>query len=75
VPIPGERLRFAAELRFVQVLSFPFSVVAACFPLMRLADKLDINLMIAAQRKIEMNERKYPVEKAKGSAKKYTEYV
>ena len=43
--------------------------------LIRLADKLDINLLTAAQRKIEVNERKYPVEKAKGSAKKYTEYV
>jgi hypothetical protein len=42
--------------------------------LIRLADKLDINLITAAQRKIEVNERKYPVEKAKGSAKKYTEY-
>ena len=43
--------------------------------LIRLADKLDINLITAAQRKIEVNELKYPVEKAKGSAKKYTEYV
>jgi dCTP diphosphatase len=39
------------------------------------ADKLDINLITAAQRKIEVNERKYPVDKAKGSAKKYTDYV
>ena len=43
--------------------------------LIRLADKLDINLLTAAQRKIEVNERKYPVEKAKGSAEKYTVYV
>lgn len=41
--------------------------------LIRLADKLDIDLMTAAQRKIEINERKYPVEKARGNAKKYTE--
>ena len=75
VPIPGERTHFAAELRFVQVLSFPCSVVAACFPLIRLADKLDINLLTAAQSKIEVNERKYPVDKAKGCAKKYTELV
>jgi len=32
-------------------------------------------LLTAAQSKIEVNERKYPVEKTKGSAKKYTEYV
>ena len=42
--------------------------------LIRLADQLDINLLTAAQRKIEVNERKYPVEKVKGSAEKYTEY-
>ena len=43
--------------------------------LIRLADKLDINLITAAQRKIEVNERKYPVDKAKGNVKKYTGYV
>ena len=42
--------------------------------LIRLADKLDIDLMTAATSKIELNEKKYPVEKAKGNAKKYTEY-
>ena len=42
--------------------------------LIRLADKLGVNLLAAAQRKIEVNEKKYPVEKVKGSSKKYTEY-
>ena len=41
--------------------------------LIRLADKLDIDLLKVAKNKIEINEQKYPVEKAKGSAKKYTE--
>ncbi len=41
--------------------------------LVRLADKLDVDLINAAQSKIETNERKYPVDKAKGSAAKYTE--
>ena len=41
--------------------------------LIRLADKLEIDLLAAAQNKIEVNERKYPVDKAKGNAKKYTE--
>ena len=41
--------------------------------LIRLADKLDIDLLAAAQSKIEINEQKYPVDKAKGNAKKYTE--
>ena len=42
--------------------------------LIRLADKLKIDLLAAAQSKIEVNERKYPMGKAKGSAKKYTEF-
>jgi len=42
--------------------------------LIRLADKLDIDLLVAAHNKIELNEQKYPVEKAKGNAKKYTEF-
>lgn len=41
--------------------------------LIRLADKLNIDLLTAAQSKIEINEHKYPIEKAKGNAKKYTE--
>lgn len=41
--------------------------------LVRLSSKLDIDLISAANDKIEKNEVKYPVEKAKGNAKKYTE--
>jgi dCTP diphosphatase len=41
--------------------------------LIRLADKLDIDLFAAAVRKIDRNGEKYPIEKARGSAKKYTE--
>ena len=42
--------------------------------LIRAADKLGINLIDAAKHKIEINEQKYPADKSKGSAKKYTEY-
>jgi len=42
--------------------------------LIRLADKLDIDLLTAAQKKIELNEKKYPIDKAMGNAKKYTEF-
>lgn len=42
--------------------------------LVRLSDKLGIDLVDAAFRKIEINSRKYPVERVRGSAKKYTEY-
>lgn len=39
--------------------------------LMRLADKLDIDLMDAANDKIKLNAKKYPIDKAKGLATKY----
>lgn len=42
--------------------------------LIRLADKLDIDLFASTQRKLALNEQKYPVEKARGNAKKYTEF-
>ncbi len=42
--------------------------------LVRLADKLDVNLIAAANSKLEENKTKYPVEKAKGNAKKYTDF-
>ncbi len=41
--------------------------------LLNLADKLDIDIVGAAGRKIEQNKAKYPVHKAKGRADKYTE--
>lgn len=42
--------------------------------LVRIADKLDIDLYQAAGRKIAINARKYPADKVRGSARKYTEY-
>jgi|SRR5688572_18895127 len=41
--------------------------------LIRLADKLGIDLLSAASEKIALNAKKYPIEKARGSNKKYTE--
>ena len=41
--------------------------------LIRLADKLDIDLIDAARQKIAENAKKYPVDKARGNAKKYTD--
>ncbi|MBR5418829.1 nucleotide pyrophosphohydrolase [Candidatus Saccharibacteria bacterium] len=38
-----------------------------------LADKLDVNLEDIIMTKLEENSKKYPVEKSKGSSKKYTE--
>lgn len=39
--------------------------------LLRLCDKLDIDLTAAAERKLELNAQKYPVEKSRGVATKY----
>jgi dCTP diphosphatase len=41
--------------------------------LIRLADKLDIDMLQAARDKIGENAEKYPVEKARGSIKKYSD--
>ena len=42
--------------------------------LVRLADKLDVDLLAAAAQKIEKNTLKYPADKVRGSMKKYSEY-
>ncbi len=41
--------------------------------LIRLSDKLGIDLIAAANKKLALNARKYPVDKARGTSKKYTE--
>ena len=41
--------------------------------LARLADRLGIDPVQAAEEKMRINEKRYPVEKAKGLATKYTE--
>lgn len=43
--------------------------------LIRFADKAGIDLQQAAEKKIVINATKYPIEKCKGSDKKYDEYV
>ncbi len=41
--------------------------------LLRLSDVLDIDLLQAAQRKMKLNARKYPVALSRGSARKYSQ--
>lgn len=41
--------------------------------LLLICERADIDLTEAATSKIELNARKYPVEKAKGTARKYTD--
>jgi len=40
----------------------------------RLADRMGIDLGDLVEKKIKLNEQKYPADKVRGSSKKYTEY-
>jgi dCTP diphosphatase len=62
--LPPERLRAVRE-----------EVADVLLYLVRLADSLDIDLLEAAAAKLLLNESRYPVESARGNAKKYTELV
>jgi NTP pyrophosphatase (non-canonical NTP hydrolase) len=42
--------------------------------LLRIADKLGVDLVAAANDKMVLNEMKYPAERVRGDARKYTEY-
>ena len=42
--------------------------------LLRLASKLDVDLLRAATDKLALNEQKYPADRVRGDARKYTEY-
>ena len=60
--LPPEKLA-AVDEEIADVLLF----------LVRLGDQLGIDPVAAAERKLVTNARKYPVEKARGTAKKYNE--
>jgi NTP pyrophosphatase (non-canonical NTP hydrolase) len=42
--------------------------------LMRLAERLDVNLLEVVDDKIALNESRYPADKVRGSARKYSDY-
>ena len=42
--------------------------------LLRLVDRLDVDLLEVTKEKMLINETRYPADRVKGSAKKYTEY-
>ena len=42
--------------------------------LLRMSDRLGVDLVQAANQKISLNEQKYPVDQVKGSSKKHNEY-
>ena len=61
--LPGDKLK-EVEQELADILLY----------LVRISDKLGIDLVEAANKKVEVNEEKYPVSKAKGNARKYSEY-
>jgi dCTP diphosphatase len=65
-----ESLRLDPEVRDKVVLE----MADVFLYLVRLADKLNANLIEAARRKLAINAKNYPVSVAKGNAKKYTEF-
>lgn len=42
--------------------------------LLRICDQLNIDLLDVTKQKMEINDQRYPVDKVKGSSKKYSEY-
>ena len=75
----GEVLEHFQWLTFEQAAALPANaraeVALECADvllfLLRLCDKLDIDLAKAAHKKMGINARKYPVEKSRGKATKY----
>ncbi len=61
--LPAEKLR-EVETELADILIY----------LIRMADRLGVDLIAAAQRKIAINEAKYPADKVRGRSNKYTEY-
>lgn len=61
---PDERRRRRIEAELADVLIY----------LVRLADKLGVDLPAAVESKIAANERKYPAQRVRGSPAKYDQY-
>jgi dCTP diphosphatase len=67
----GERESY--ELTVEERQAVAYEAADVMLYLIRLSDKLGIDLIRAAKEKMVLNAAKYPVEKARGSAKKYTD--
>jgi NTP pyrophosphatase (non-canonical NTP hydrolase) len=76
----GELLEHFQWLTFEQAASLPpetrdevaLEAADVLLFLVRLCDKLDINLAAAAEKKLALNARKYPVGKSRGRPTKYS---
>jgi NTP pyrophosphatase (non-canonical NTP hydrolase) len=61
--LPGDKLK-EVEQELADILIY----------LVRIADKLGIDLIEAGHRKVDINKTKYPSSQVKGSARKYSDY-
>jgi len=75
-----EHFRFKSEKEIQQMLNDPKKrgeiseeMADTLYFIVRMAQKYDIDLSDAFEKKMEKNRTKYPVDKAKGSNKKYNE--
>jgi NTP pyrophosphatase (non-canonical NTP hydrolase) len=64
----------ASELGAARLTEVRHEMADVLVYLIRLADKLDIDLATAVIEKLALNRAKYPAEKVKGDARKYDEY-
>jgi NTP pyrophosphatase (non-canonical NTP hydrolase) len=64
----------AAELGDARVLEVRHEMADVLVYLVRLADKLDVDLVQAVEEKMVLNRLKYPAKRVRGDARKYDEY-
>ncbi|WP_413194954.1 nucleotide pyrophosphohydrolase [Pararobbsia alpina] len=64
----------AGELGALKLTAVRHEMADVLIYLICLADKLEVDLIQAATEKIAINKAKYPVEKVRGSAQKYSDY-
>lgn len=74
----GEHTQWKSNEQFLQQLDEHRSEIAdelsdILYWVLLLSNDLEIDLADAFERKLEKNRKKYPIEKARGSATKYTE--
>ncbi|OUS09729.1 nucleotide pyrophosphohydrolase [Gammaproteobacteria bacterium 53_120_T64] len=62
------------SLNAVQLAAVTDEIADIQLYLVRLADKVGVDIGTAVEQKIEKNEAKYPAAKVRGSSKKYSEY-
>lgn len=62
------------ELSDAKLIQIRHEMADVLLYLVRLADKLDVDLYQTALEKLEINNQKYPADKVRGDARKYSEY-